>query len=169
MMRLLRIGVASLLCLVGGKAFSDTILEFGGTLVADPCILFTDSEHQVVDFGPIAAKSFINHSRSRAQSFVIKLAECDLSMGNSVQMTFFGEEDSEQPGTFAVTGDAAGIAIALEDSQAKPVTPGKATTSVALNNGDTQLNYRAYIQANDFDNIKVGEFTTTVVFSMEYE
>ncbi|QFI54449.1 fimbrial protein [Aeromonas simiae] len=169
-MRRRYIKVAMVLGLLCQEVMSaEAELEIGGTLVADPCVLTVDTEDQTVDFGAIASKTFINHSHSVGQPFSIHLSECDLTLGNSVQLTFRGEEDSDQPGTFAIGGEVAGVAIALEDSEAQPVVPGGASLPLSLNEGDTLLRYQAYLQAQDFSKVKEGEFISTLIFELEYE
>lgn len=149
--------------------FADTELEFKGTLIADPCIVDTDTEDQVVEMGTIGAKTFINHDRSAPKPFSLYLKECDLSLGSTVSVTFSGTEESQQPGTFAVTGGAEGVAIALENTNGTPVKPDEATAATGLMSGDTQLNYVAYVQASDFSKVKEGPFESRVIFFLEYE
>ncbi|WP_421512472.1 fimbrial protein (plasmid) [Enterobacter sp. JS8-1] len=151
------------------SAVADTDLQFKGVLISDPCIVDTDSEEQVVEMGTIAAKTFINHQRSAPKNFKILLKECDLSLGNTVSVTFDGKEDISQPGTFAVTGDASGVAIALEDTNGKPIKPGEELKPVQLYQGETVLNYVAYVQGSDFSKVKEGAFESKAVFFLEYE
>lgn len=161
--------VACALMALSFTAMSDTDLQFKGVLISDPCIVDTDSEEQVVEMGTIAAKTFINHQRSAPKNFKILLKECDLSLGNTVSVTFDGKEDNDQPGTFAVTGDASGIAIALEEIDGKSIKPGAELRPVQLEQGETVLNYVAYVQGTDFSKVKEGAFESKAVFFLEYD
>ncbi|WP_085841586.1 fimbrial protein [Enterobacter asburiae] len=148
---------------------ADTDLQFKGVLISDPCTVDTGSEEQIIEMGTIAAKTFINHQRSAPKDFRISLKDCDLSLGNTVSVTFEGKEDDEQPGTFAVTGDAAGIAIALEERDGKPIKPGNELKPAQLNQGETVLSYIAYVQGLDFSKVKEGAFESKAIFFLAYE
>ena len=163
-----KLWIINAMMLISTIAFADTELGFKGTLISDPCIVDTDKEDQTVDMGTIGAKTFINNKRSAPKSFSLYLKECDLSLGSTVSVTFSGPEESQQPGTFAVTGGAEGVAIALESTDGSPVMPDE-SIAAGLTSGDTQLNYVAYVQANDFSKVKEGPFESRVIFSLEYE
>lgn len=148
---------------------ADTQVEFSGALVSEPCQIAVGDEEQQVDFRAIAAKTFISHPRSAPARFSIRLAECDLSLGTQVSVTFSGQEDSSQPGTFAVTGEAKGVAIALGDGEGKDLQPEVPQKPVALQEGDVVLDYQAWVQALDFERVTEGEFTALVTFFLDYE
>lgn len=150
-------------------SLADTDVEFSGTLVADPCQIEMDSLEQEINFGNIAAKTFINHNYSVAKSFSIHLTECDLSLGNQVSVTFLGEEDSTHPGTLAVTGSAKGISIRMTDSEGRLVAPNEAQPVSGLHAGDTILEYQARIQAQDFSQVSEGDFSAVTTFVLVWE
>jgi len=159
-----------LLALAGAPASkADTDVLFSGTLVADPCELHVDSEDQIVDFRNVPSKTFIKYHRSERERFSIRLTECDLSLGDTVTVTFNGNEDLDQPGLFAVTGTAAGIAIAVEDADGTPVLPGVAMRPAALTAGDTILNFQAFISGPDHSRVREGDFECVTVFLLEYD
>ena len=170
MMRMRHQGGLVLAMLIAGLGVqADTDVEFSGTLVSEPCQVATESEEQLVDFSNIASKTFIKHTRSAPKRFTIMLKECDLELGTQVSVTFLGEPDAIQPDTFAIQGQAKGIAIALEDENGKPVPPNQELTPVNLVEGDVPLNYVAYVQATDFEQVDFGDFMTTVTYALEYE
>lgn len=151
------------------SALADTDLQFKGVLISNPCNIDTESEEQVVEMGVIGAKTFINHHRSAPKIFKVILKECDLSLGKTVSVMFEGNEDDDQPGTFAVTGDAGGISIALEDTDGRPIKPGVEMNPVPLKEGEMVLNYTAYVQNLDFSKVKEGAFVSKAVFFIDYE
>jgi type 1 fimbria pilin len=155
--------------LFSARAMADTDVQFRGTLISDPCLVETDPDGQTVDMGTIGAKTFMTHPRSAPKNFSIHLTECDLSLGNTVSVMFNGTEDGEQSGTFAVTGDAKGVAIALEDKEGTAIKPGSAMKAVPLTEGDTWLNYVAYVQGTDYSKVKEGAFESKAIFFLEYE
>ncbi|MGA4650078.1 fimbrial protein [Citrobacter portucalensis] len=152
------------------NVWADTAVDYSGTLIADPCVVDIGSEDQIVDFGTVVKKTFINHTRSVAEPFRIRLIECDLTAGNNVAVTFNGAEADGQPGTFAVTGDAQGVVIALEDNDGNPVEPAKMMKPIPLTEEETILNYRAFVQKrSDSLNVREGVFESVVSFSLEYD
>lgn len=148
---------------------ADTDVQFGGTLIADPCQVDTDSEDQTVELKTVATKTFINHEQSAATPFSVWLRECDLSMGSQVTVTFYGQKDEANPALFAVDGTAKGIALALSDDSGKAVTPGSEQQPHELNDGDTELKWEARIQSTAGSQVTEGDFVSVVTFSLEYE
>lgn len=148
---------------------ADTDVYFSGNLVADPCELHVDSEDQIVDFRNVPSKTFIKYHRSERERFSIWLTECDLSFGSTVTVTFMGSEDIDQPGLFAVTGTAAGIAIAVEDDSGIPVKPNVAMRPSALTAGDTFLNFQAFVSAPVHSRVREGDFECVTTFLLEYD
>ncbi|HGM5490600.1 TPA: fimbrial protein [Serratia fonticola] len=148
---------------------ADTHVDFEGTLVADPCLVSPGSENQIVDFRFVPAKTFINHLRTAPEKFSILLIDCDLTLGKIVKVTFSGNEDIAQPGLFSVEGDAKGIAIYLEDDQANQIKPEQEMRPISLIEGETQLNFKAYLQGPDFSLVEEGDFYAAVTFYLEYE
>ncbi|MEB8194999.1 type 1 fimbrial protein [Raoultella terrigena] len=148
---------------------ADTDVYFTGNLVADPCELHVDSEDQIVDFRNVPSKTFIKYHRSERERFSIWLTECDLSLGDTVTVTFMGTEDVLQPGLFAVTGMAAGIAIAVEDADGTPVLPNVPMRPSALTAGDTYLNFQAFISAPVHSRVREGDFECVTTFLLEYD
>ncbi|TQI79101.1 type 1 fimbria pilin [Serratia fonticola] len=173
-MRLLRnlytaIFVGMGLFLLSAHTIAETHVDFEGTLVVDPCVVSPGSENQIVDFRFVPAKTFINHLRTAPEKFSIRLIDCDLTLGQIVKVTFSGNEDVAQPGLFAVEGDAKGIAIYLEDDQGNQIKPEQEMRPVALTDGETLLNYKAYLQGPNFSLVEEGDFYAAVTFYLEYE
>lgn len=160
---------AILFMLLAGSALADTDMLFEGTLVSEPCSVDVKSAEQTIDFRVIAAKTFLTNKRSAPIAFSIKLVDCDLSVGTRVSTTFIGTEDSTQTGTFAVTGGAQGVAIALETDDGDAILPNQTTSPEKLSDDETVLNYKAYVQGNDASAVKEGEFTSVVTFSLTYQ
>lgn len=154
--------------LLSSTLHADTDIHFSGILVAEPCQLATDSEDQTVDFGSIAARQFINSDTTVPKPFSLRLTDCDLSIGQSVIFTFTGEEDTGQPGLFAVAGEAKGIAILLMDDDGNNIQPGKAMSARSLVDADNVFAFQAAVSGPEFSAVSAGDFTSTVMFSLEY-
>lgn len=155
-------------CGVSYISRADTDIHFSGILVAEPCQLATDSEEQTVDFGSIVAKQFINNPLAPPKGFSLRLTDCDLSLGQSVTFTFTGDESTEQPGLFAVVGEAKGIAVLLMDEDEQTIRPGHAVSSLSLTGSENAFTFQAVVSGPEFSAISAGEFTSTVIFSLEY-
>ena len=151
------------------NAYADTDVNFSGILVADPCELQVDSENQTIDFGNVPSKTFITSPRSEPERFSLRLSGCDLSLGETVTVIFMGAEDFAQPGLFAVTGTAGGIAIAVEDLSGTPVVPNIPMRPAALSTGNISLNFQAFISAPDFSRVQEGDFECVTTFLLEYD
>lgn len=161
--------IAFFVLIYSASAAADTDVVFDGVLVAEPCNISTDSEEQTVDFKNIPSKTFISSNRTVPERFSILLKECDLSLGQTVTVSFQGRESDNAQGNFATDGDAKGISIAIEDREGNAIHPNQPAKSVMLDDGDTALEYNAYIQADDYSRVDYGDFTSSVTFSFEYE
>ncbi|NDJ59244.1 type 1 fimbrial protein [Enterobacteriaceae bacterium 4M9] len=150
-------------------AMADTKVEFSGTLVADPCLVETDSQEQTVELRAIPARTFMDEIQSAPETFHIQLKECDLSLGSQVSVTFSGEKDSVDPSLFEVHGSARGIALAIEDSDGRAVAPDDEQHPVSLSQDDTTLTWRVRTQSTSGGNVGEGEFSAVVIFSLRYE
>lgn len=54
----------------------------------------------------MSAHDFYSHQRGHIKKFDILLEHCDLRFGNTVEITFYGEEDPQQPGLLTISGSA---------------------------------------------------------------
>lgn len=153
-------------------------IDFTGTLVEEPCIVAPGGEgdNVVVDFGTIPEKNFysIYGHRTWAQPFHILLTECDLNLGKEVKITFKGTEDGEQPGLLSISSNSGvkHIAVGLQTYTGAELDVNKQTQGYLLASGNTQLNFKAYIQASDEGvknhNVGRGVFEAIATFELEY-
>lgn len=153
-------------------------VDFKGTLVAEPCVVAPggDGDNVVVDFGTIPEKMFysIYGRRTWLQPFHILLTECDTTLGKEVKITFTGTEDAEQPGLLAVTSGSGvqHIAVGLQTYTGVDLPFNKQTQGYTLYEGNTQLNFKAYVQASDEGvanhSVGRGEFEAASTFELEY-
>lgn len=146
-------------------------VKFDGTLVKDPCSLSPDSSDIDVDFSSIADKYLYRYTRAPGQPFVIRLEGCDVSIGNSVMITFSGDEESELPGLLKVK-DLSGIAIGIENKNGTLQPLNKSTPASALSNGDNDFNFSGYVQATPSalqnHTIGRGDFSAIATFEVSY-
>lgn len=177
------LGILILALLGGGYAFAkekpvSVDIDFKGTLVAEPCVVSPgeSGDNVVVDFGTIPEKTFysIYGRRTWLQPFHILLTECDISLGKDVKITFNGTEDAEQPGLLAVmsTTGIKHIAIGLQTHTGTDLPFNKQTQGYILHDGNTELNFKAYVQASKGGvidrSIGSGTFEAVSTFELEY-
>ncbi|MNC17356.1 Major MR/P fimbria protein precursor [compost metagenome] len=153
-------------------AAQDYNISLHGELVEEPCTLSMASINQTVKLGNVVKNTLYLHQRTHSYGFSIALEDCDISMGNSVEIGFNGVEDLQQPGLLAVNGIAKGIAIGLETEKGKPLEINKTIESYLLHDGTRSLNFGAYVSASEtaieHQGIVEGDFTANVAFTLYY-
>ena len=172
---LLGAGMVMLAGMMAQPAAAAENMRFHGTLVAEPCVIQPGDEDIQLDFGTIVDKYLYLNTRTHSQTFALHLTECDLSLGNTVAITFTGTENAKLPGLLALdTGSlASGIGIGLEDSTGKALPLNRASDKFRLNAGNTTLTLQAYVQgepeAIQTKTIGRGTFSAVATFTLEYE
>ncbi|CAI8791304.1 fimbrial protein [Pseudomonas serboccidentalis] len=151
-------------------------VNFTGAIVDAPCSIAPDSIDQVVELGQISNAvlgDLDGNGASKPQFFSLKLEGCALETAKTVTTTFAGAGavDGEGKGQrVAVTGDAKGASIVIADGSGNPVTLGEPTAPQALQNGNNELMFSAFMQGDgDADAIVPGEFKGVVDFSLAYQ
>ncbi|WP_260514000.1 fimbrial protein [Serratia fonticola] len=146
-----------------------------GALVAEPCVILPGDETVVLDFDTVIDKYLYMNTRTNGKAFELRLAQCDLSMGEKVKVTFSGDESIALPGLLALNGTsvASGIAIGMETPQGEllPINvPGKAQKLVS---GANILTVHAFVkgepEALAQRTIGRGTFNAQATISLEYE
>ncbi len=171
---LLGVGIV-LAGLMTQPAAADENMRFHGALVAEPCVILPGEERIQLDFGTIVDKYLYLNTRTHSQIFTLHLAECDLSLGNTVSVTFSGSENANLPGLLALDGgsSASGIAIGLENRDGTALPLNSASDKYRLAAGSNQIALQAYVQGEPEairnKTIGRGEFSATATFSLEYE
>lgn len=146
-----------------------------GALVADPCIIPPGDEDIQLEFGNIVDKYLYQNMRTPGHSFEIRLSDCDLSLVNTVSVTFEGAESTALPGLLALDGgsEATGIAIGLETPESQPLPLNQASDKYTLQAGNNVIALRAYVrgepEAITNKAIGHGAFNAVATFSLSYE
>lgn len=171
MVRLLRVWPV----LISLTAQSADNMRFHGALVAEPCVIPPGEENIQLDFGTVIDKYLYLNQRTHGMAFTVHLAECDLSLGNMVKVTFSGNENPNLPGLLALAASstASGVAIGMETPEGKALSLNKPGSGYPLQAGDTQLTIHAYVQgepvALEEHKIGLGSFSAITTFALEYE
>ncbi|MBB4820635.1 type 1 fimbria pilin [Pseudomonas alcaligenes] len=146
-------------------------VTFTGSIIDAPCSIDAESADQKVELGSIsnvALQADNGAGTSRPKTFQIKLSDCSVATGKSVQTTFTGQEGVD--GHLALTGQAKGAGIVLADLNGKVLKLGTPSAAAKLQNGENQLQFSAYLQGDgDKDKIVPGDFQAVADFRLSYQ
>lgn len=161
------------LTVVGSSQALDNNLQISGTLVTEPCMLDVNNNTQTVDLGTIIEKGLYKDVRAPGVPFTISLTECDISLGNTVNLTFSGAESTALPGYLTATGTGgSGVAIGIETPEGQNLPVNEEMTGFALNDGTTDIVLQAYVQAEpdaiENQSLVPGAFSATATINAEY-
>lgn len=150
-------------------------MKFHGALVAEPCVIPAGKENLQLEFGTLVDKYLYLNQRTHGQQFELPLADCDLSLGASVKVTFSGDENPTLPGRLALAAgsQASGIAIGMETEDGTHLPLNKSGQKIPLAKGSNVIVFKAYVEgepeaiANKA--IERGPFSAVATFKLEYE
>lgn len=168
------INVALLWLLVGHSAAQAADnLHFTGALVQEACTLRPGDEELQIDLGAMPDKYLYLNQRTRGKPFSLHLENCDPVLGNTLEITFSGNESAALPGLLTpdAGSQARGIAIGLETPQGKAL-PFNQPGRFAVQAGNNQLDFLSYIAAEpdavENKNIVMGLFKASGTFAILY-
>ncbi|MBP6081766.1 MULTISPECIES: fimbrial protein [unclassified Providencia] len=150
-------------------------LYFHGILVSEPCVIKPGDESIRLDFGNVPDKNIYAYGRTVSEAFSINLAECDTSIGKSVNVTFSGTPSLVLPGYLALQDNsrADGFAIGIEDETGTFLPINTKGEKLPLSDGSTQLKFKAYLKGEPDaiaqQKIKRGPFNAIATFKLDYE
>lgn len=166
----------ALLCIshISWSAAPTVAISYSGELVAEPCVIPPGEENIELDFGTVIDKYLYINQRTLGKAFTLRLAECDLSLGETVSIAFNGAESSALPGLLAIdSGTVSGIAIGLEYTDGVALPLNKATSKFRLQPGSNMISLKAYVrgepEAIAARSIGKGEFHASATFLLDYE
>lgn len=172
--RFLLWGMVFLAVVMGSDGAAEN-MRFHGALVAEPCVIAPGKELLQLDFGNVVDKYLYLNKRTHGIPLVIQLAECDLSLGATVTLTFTGNESIKLPGMLLpeAGSQAAGIAIGLETPEGQPLPLNRPSAAYPLRAGNSEVQLRAYVQGEPQaiaqKSITHGAFNATATFILGYE
>ncbi|MBH3276402.1 type 1 fimbrial protein [Serratia marcescens] len=149
-------------------------LNYSGVLVAEPCVIPPGQENIELDFGTVIDKYLYLNQRTLGKEFTLQLVECDLSLGDTVRISFSGTESVVLPGLLAINGGgASGIAIGLENTTGESLPLNQFTGKQRLQPGSNGITLKAYVQgepeAIKNRTIGRGAFSASATFLLSYE
>lgn len=170
-----RLGAVGLSLLSSFTVLGEDNVHFRGALVAEPCVIPPGEESLQLDFGTVIDKYLYLNQRTQGQPLEIHLAACDLSLANTLRVTFSGNENLQLPGLLALdaASQANGIAIGLETPEGKPLPLNKTGQKYPLAAGSNRIAFKAYVQGEPEaiaqQTIERGHFSAVATFRLEYE
>ncbi|WP_449556055.1 fimbrial protein [Huaxiibacter chinensis] len=148
-------------------------LTFIGSVIDAPCSIDAKSLDQTIQLGAISQYQLAGGGKSTPVSFDIQLHDCDSATANKASITFNGIAGDSAGGldsNFAVTGQASGVGVGITDMGGKIVKPGVAVSLAAMNDGDNDLQFLAFVQGSTAsDAVVPGTFASIANFMMSYE
>lgn len=169
------LGMAGLMLLSSFSVLAADNVQFRGALVAEPCVIAPGEESLQLDFGTVIDKYLYLNKRTLGQPFEIHLTTCDLSLGNTLTVTFSGKENLKLPGLLALdaASQASGIALGIETLENKPLPLNKPGQKILLAAGSNRIAFKAYVkgepEAIAKETIERGPFSAVATFLLEYE
>ncbi|EMK3758481.1 fimbrial protein [Providencia rettgeri] len=176
MNKLIQCAVAGALLINISSAFAiPDNLRIIGNLVEEPCTILPGDENITMDFFDTPEKNFYAYGETPGKEFMVKLADCDISIGKTVEVTFSGTPNLALPGFLALSTSsvASGFAIGLQSSDRTPLALEKKGSKINLQDGSNQLRFYAYLKgepdAITNKSIKVGPYSAVATFKLDYE
>lgn len=154
------------------------VITFKGAIIDAPCSIAQESQYQTVDMDQIANVALRNGGKSNPTTFKIQLQGCELGALNAATATFTGSPSSN-PDLIALKGSAQGASLAIADHTGTLIKLGNAAPAQTLSNGNTYLQFNAYLQGDMITpegggtpsaaEIVPGNFETFANFTLAYQ
>lgn len=162
--------------LVSASHAGETTVRLRGTLAAEACLIAPEDKSLEVDFGTIVDKALYQYQRWISQTFTIHLINCDVQLGNYVQVTFKGDESTALPGMLAVSPAEMGIAIGIETTAGQKILINRDDASgtyvQSISNGTSTLAFRGWVQGEPQSlsdkTVQKGAFNAVATFELAY-
>lgn len=151
----------------GGK------ITFNGSIIEAPCSIDAGSENQSKELGAISMKHLSGGGKSTPIDFNIQLHDCDVVTAKNATVTFngvAGDQSAGLDGALAVTGQGSGVGVVITDMGGNIIKPNEKSPKMPLFEGDTNLQFQAYVQGSSASGaVKAGKFTSVANFMMDYK
>lgn len=148
---------------------ASTEVEFHGSLIEAGCQIDAGSEAQEITFPALSPAWFSQHLRGEPQLFKVSLTKCNPESGATVFIKFENQPNPDFPDLFSITGEASGIAIALETVEGETLKNGEKRMLGAIAAEEQDFSFNAFVQRLTATGITPGNFTSLVNFLVEYD
>ncbi|MCU6278861.1 fimbrial protein [Enterobacter quasiroggenkampii] len=159
---------------MSGARASESTLAVTGIVVASGCQVDTGSVDQNVKIGTFTAKDFPSvGSTSSFKAMNINLSKCYSGL-TTVQVTFSGVTDADNPGLLAITDTgvggtlATGVGVELLDNGGKNIPlDTKGTQTFELDEGNNTLSFLLRYKSTRYP-VTSGEASAVMYFDLAY-
>lgn len=148
-------------------------VEFSGELVSTACQITTETVKQNITLYNLRWQAINEQGSSAITPFNIKINRCSaLDVGKSIKLTWQSPQlvtiGSEQ---YLSTTGSSGVLLGLVDEEKKPIVWNKAVQLGAVTEveGEQNFDFGVFVRKPEKGEAKVGDFTGTVTFYVEYE
>ncbi|MFZ4214123.1 fimbrial protein [Pantoea endophytica] len=153
-----------------------TDVNFQGRLIDDACQIAQPGVPLEVDFGQIAVNSLYDNTRTAGKSFTVSLINCNVSVAQSVSVTFEGSPDAGGLAGYlaiAPSSTASGIGIGIETESGDLIALGTASPATELVNGTNDIVFKSFVQGQPDSiankTIAAGDFNSMATLSFNYQ
>ncbi len=152
-------------------------ITFWGSIIDAPCSIKNGYGDQRIELGQVSNSLLDNGGVSTPRPFDIQLENCSFELDangaplyNTVKVTFAGGNVPNDMTMLAITGQAAGAGVRIQDFSGQPVTLLKPTSGRELGIGDNTLSFSAYLEKiASVTNVTPGDFEAVTNFTLAYE
>lgn len=154
------------------------VITFKGAIIDAPCSIAQESQYQTVDLDQVSNVALKNGGKSNPKTFKIELRGCELGALKTATATFTGSP-AANPDLLAIKGTAQGASLAIADHTGALIKLGDASPAQTLSDGDTFLQFSAYLQGDMVTpggggqatpaEIVPGDFETFANFTLAYQ
>lgn len=152
-------------------------VTFWGSIIDSPCSIKNGYGDQRIELGQISNTHLDNGGISTPRPFDIQLENCSFELDaddnplyNTVKVLFSGNNVTGDMKMLAITGQAAGAGVRIQDASGQAVTLMQPTSGRTLGIGDNTLSFTAHLEKiASVTNVTPGDFEAVTNFTLAYE
>ncbi|EKT0592931.1 fimbrial protein [Morganella morganii] len=156
-------------------AFSakELIIEFSGELMSTACQVAPESLNKEIRLENLHWRAINEQGYSYVTPFYIAIEKCNATdLQKSIRLTWKNSQVTDVGDEKAIpTTGSSGVYLSIRDQQGKPVTWNAPMTAGAVTEAGNQqhLNFGVVVRKPPQVEAKVGDFSSTVTFAVEYQ
>ncbi|MBZ7661750.1 MULTISPECIES: fimbrial protein [Klebsiella] len=152
-------------------------VTFWGSIIDAPCSIKNGYGDQRIELGQISNTHLNNGGISTPRPFDIELENCSFELDasgdplfNTVKVTFAGGNVPGDMSMLAITGQAAGAGVRIQDYAGQMLTLLTPSSGRGLGIGDNTLSFSAYLEKiSGVTSVTPGDFEAVTNFTLAYE
>lgn len=152
-------------------------VTFWGSIIDAPCSIKNGYGDQRIELGQISNTHLNNGGISTPRPFDIELENCSFELDasgdplfNTVKVTFAGGNVPGDMSMLAITGQAAGAGVRIQDYAGQMLTLLTPSSGRGLGIGDNTLSFSAYLEKiSGVTSVTQGDFEAVTNFTLAYE